>query len=252
MQNIPLPWPSPQDLDEIVRKANGSFIFAFTLTKYIREGREPPENLRLIVDSHNGVDGMYTEIIQQFWKDVRFPTVFSTIILLRTPLSVHGLASLLNLTISEILIEILKIQSILVIPADNKSPVDVVHTSLRDFSSSKKRSEALFVHTPKNHLVTAERCLEVMSIQSGMVVFKEEATKYASEHWHDHLRLTLEHPDSIYLKYDLTVLNIFVGQSYKTWFNTILIMGGYDEIYASLTAVIQKAEVSPHTLQTLQ
>ena len=250
MKYVPLPWPSPWDLDEIVRKVNGSFIFASTLTKYIGGGREPPERLRLIVESHDGVDGMYTEIIQQFWKDVRFPTVFSTIILLRTPLSVAGLASLLHLTIPEILIEILKIQSILVIPVDdNETPVDVVHTSLRDFSISKERSEALFVRTPKNHLITAERCLEVMSTQSEVVVFKEEAAKYASEHWHDHLRLALEDPDSIYLKYDLTVLKIFVGQSLKTWFNVILMMNEYDKIYATLTAVIQKAEVSPHFVQ---
>ena len=248
MKNIRLPWPSQRDLDAIVRKVNGSFIFASTLTKYIGEGREPPQRLRLIVKRHNGVDGMYTEIIQQFWEDEHFPTVFSTIMLLRSPLSIAELASLLDLTTTEILIEILKIQSILVIPADNMSPVDVVHTSLRDFSISKKRSEMLFVDTPQNHLITAERCLKVISTQSGVVVFKE-AARYASEHWHDHLRLTLEDPDSNYFKYDLPVLKTYVGQSFEIWFNTILLIGGYDKIYRELTAVFQKAKVTRHSVQ---
>ena len=249
MGNIRLPWPSSRDLDEIVGKVNGSFIFASTLTKYIGEGREPPQRLKLIVETHNGVDGMYTEIIQQFWDDEHFTIVFSTIMLLHTPLSITGLASLLDLTIPEIIVEISKIQSILVIPADNNTPLDVAHASLRDFSISKKRSGALFVNSAQNHLITAERCLKVMSTQSGMV-FKDEAAKYASGHWHDHLRHTLEDRDSNYLKYDLNTLKVFVEKSFKTWFNTILSMSLDDQICNAIKAIIQKAKVSPPSLQT--
>ena len=252
MENIPSPWPSPPDLDEIVRKVNGSFIFASTLTRYISEGREPPQRLKLIVERHNGVDGMYTEIVEQFWGDEHFPIVFSTIMLLRTPLSVMGLASLLDLTIPDILTEILKIQPILVIPADNSTPVDVVHTSLRDFSVSKERSGAIFVNTPENQLITAQRCLKVMSRESGVVVLKGETAIYAYRHWHGHLLLTLEDPDYIDLQRDLlAALNFFVAQSFKIWFNTIIFNSGYDEIYAALTNIIQKAMVSLCSSQTI-
>ena len=252
MGNTPSPWPSPSDLKNIVRKINGSFIFASTLTKYIREGTEPPQRLKLIVERHNGVDGMYTEIVQRFWGREHFPIVFSTIMLLHRPLSVVGLASFLDLSIHDILIEIFKIQSILVIPADNETPVDVVHTSLRDFSVSKERSGAIFVNTPENQLITAERCLKVMSTDSGEVVLEGEAARYASKHWHDHLLLTLEDPDSIYLQYNLpTTLNFFVAQSFKIWFNTIMVDHGYDETYTALTNIIQKATVSPPSSQTI-
>ena len=246
MENIPLPWPSPRDLDEIVGKVNGSFIFASTLTKYIGEGREPLQRLKLIVEKHDGVDGMYTEIIKQFWEDGHFPIIFSTIILLHRPLSITELTSLLDLTIPEIIIEISKIQSILVIPADNNTPVDVVHTSLQDFTISKERSGALFVNSPQNHLITAEHCLKVMSMQLGVVVFKEEAVKYASKHWHDHLHQTLK--DQI-LKYDLDALEVLVGESFKTWFNTILSMSMDDQICNTIEAIIQKAKVSPPSVQ---
>ena len=252
MEIIPSPWPSPSDLNEIVRKVNGSFIFASTLMKYISEGKEPLQRLKFIVERHNGVDGMYTEIVQQFWRDEHFRIVFSTIMLLRRPLSVTGLASLLDLTIPDILTEILKIQSILVILADNETPVDVVHTSLRDFSVSKERSGVIFVNTPENQLITAERCLKVMSTESGVVVLEGEAAKYALEHWHHHLLLTLGDPDSIYLQNDLpSTLNFFVAQSFKTWFNTIIVDSKYDEIYAALTYIIQKATVSPPSSQTI-
>ena len=252
MGNIPSPWPLPSDLNEIVRKVNGSFIFASTLTRYISEGTEPPQRLKLIVERHNGVDGMYTEIVQQFWGHEHFPIVFSTIMLLRRPLSVIGLASLLDLTIPDILTEIFKIQSILVIPADNKTPVDVLHTSLRDFSVSKERSGAIFVNTPENQLITAQRCLKVMSRESGVVVLEGEAAIYAYRRWHDHLLLALEDPDSIYLWHNLpATLNFFVAQSFKTWFNTIIVDHRYDEIYDALTNIIQKATVSPPSSQTI-
>ena len=83
-----------------------------------------------------------------------------------------------------------------------------------------------------------------MSIQSGGVVFKGEAAIYASKHWHNHLRLTWEGPDYDNLQYDLPVLNI-VAVRFKIWFNTILNMKQHNEIYAALTPLIQKAEVSP-------
>ena len=252
MENIPSPWPLPSDLDEIVEKVNGSFIFASTLTRYISEGIEPLQRLKLIVERHNGVDGMYTEIIQQFWGCEHFPIVFSTIILLRTPLSVVGLASFLNLSILDILIEIFRIQSILVIPADNSMPVDVVHTSLRDFSVSKEQSGGIFVKTPENQLITAKRCLKVMSTESGVVVLEGEAAIYASNHWHDHLLLTLEGPDSIHLQHNLpATLDFFAAQSFKIWFNTIIVDGEYNRIYAGLTSIIEKATVSPRSLQTI-
>ena len=252
MENIPLPWPSPSDLKKIVRKVNGSFIFTSTLTEYIREGTEPPQRLKLIVERHIGVDGMYTEIIQRFWGHEHFQIVFSTIMLLCKPLSIIGLTSFLHLSIHNILFEIFKIQLILVILADNETPVDIVHTSLWDFSVLKERSGAISVNTPQNQLITAEHCLKVMLTQSGLVVLEGEAAIYAFQHWHDHLPLTLEDPDSIYLQDDLdTTLNFFVGQSFKIWFNTIIVDGGYNKIYARLTNIIEKATVSPCSLQTI-
>ena len=251
MGNTPLPWPSPSDLKNIVRKVNGSFIFASTLTKYIREGMEPPQSLKLIVERHCGVDEMYAKIVEQFWGHEHFRIVFSTIMLLRRPLSVVGLASFLDLSIHDILTEIFKIQSILVIPADNSTPVDVVHISLRDFSVSKERSGAIFVNTPENQLITVERCLKVMSGQSGVVVL-EGAAIYAFKHWHDHLLLTLEDPDSIYLHHDFpATLNFFVAQSFKIWFNTIILHKVYDKIYNTFKNIIQKAKVSPPSSQTI-
>jgi hypothetical protein len=40
--NISLPWPSQWDLEELVAKSMGSFIFAFTLMNFINDGSDLP------------------------------------------------------------------------------------------------------------------------------------------------------------------------------------------------------------------
>ena len=251
MANIPKPWPSPSDLDEIVRKVNGWFILAATLAKYIGTGRAPPERLKSAVEIHTGLDGAYIEIMNEFcnefWNDELFQTVFSTIMLLQRPFSVFSLARLLNLTPSEILIEILKIQSIAIIPSDVDTPVDIVHASLRDFSISPTRTGRFCVGTPEHHLSVVERCLEVMLVNSEQVVFDEDPMIYAASFWHKHLLLTLN-ADSYGLQYDSLVnrLEIFTRQAADTWSNTFILNGDFGDFKSSIDDIRRAVKVSPN------
>ena len=248
MANIPKPWPSPSDLDEIVEKVNRSFIFAATLVKYIGTGEVPPERLKSVVETHTGVDGTYVKIIKEFWDDEHFQTVFSTIMLLQRPFSVTELGTLLNLERSEILIEILKIQSVLIHPRDDDTPVDIVHTSLREFSICPTRAGGLCVETPAHHLFIAERCLKVMLANPRRVVFDKDPMKYAASYWYKHLRLTLN-ADSCSLPYDSLVdsLEKFARQAADTWSNTFILNGhegDFDE--SSIDDISHAVKVSPH------
>ena len=249
MKNIPLPWPSSSELTDIVKLVNGSFIFASTLAKYVRNGLPPPRRLRPIVEAHTGVDEMYREILIQFWNDNYFKIVFSTIILLKRPLSITGLGTLLNFGDNRILFEILKIQSVLHIPDDDKKAVDIVHTSLRDFSTSFQRSGALCVISSENHLRIALCCLQVMATQSRQFIFKEDVAEYASWHWLDHLHLTFWYTDLQYVQYDSLgeKLEVFTRAGFQAWFNTLLSHRGVAEAQDNLQVLngfLQKAKVS--------
>ena len=48
---------------------------------------------------------------------------------------------------------------------------------------------------------------------------------------------------------DLDALEVLVGESFKTWFNTILSMSMDDQICNTIEAIIQKAKVSPPSVQ---
>jgi hypothetical protein len=42
MRSIPPPWPSDRDIETLVRKSEGSFIFADTLVNFINDGTDFP------------------------------------------------------------------------------------------------------------------------------------------------------------------------------------------------------------------
>ena len=63
--NISLPWPSPRDLDELVTKSSGSFIFAFTLVNFVNDGSDlPHRKLRTALQGHSGLDPLYTQVLE--------------------------------------------------------------------------------------------------------------------------------------------------------------------------------------------
>jgi hypothetical protein len=63
--NISLPWPSQWDLDKLVRKSSGSFIFAFTLVNFVNDGSDlPHQKLQTALQSHSGLDPLYTQVLE--------------------------------------------------------------------------------------------------------------------------------------------------------------------------------------------
>ena len=248
MRNIPLPWPLSLELSQIVWIVNGSFIFASTMAMYIRDGLPPPWRLRPIVEAHTRVDDMYREILIQFWNNDYFQTVFSTIIILKCPLSITVLESLLDFGDNRILFELLKIQSVLLIPDDDQKLVDIIYTSLWDFSTSLQQSRILCMESSENQLHVTICCLQAMATQLEQFLFEGEAVKYASHYWIEHLHCTFKDANPRHMQYDSLAekLELFIRQRFQAWFNTALNAEGFsvtDYKLELLQAMIQKAKV---------
>lgn len=57
MENIPLPWPSPSDLEQLVDLSRGSLLFALKIVNFIANGNQlPSENLKEILRRQGQVD----------------------------------------------------------------------------------------------------------------------------------------------------------------------------------------------------
>lgn len=72
MKNIPFTWPSPQNLDQLVTKASGQFIYASTVLKFVDDPyHNPVDQLNTILglrsigtaSAYSDLDQLYTQII---------------------------------------------------------------------------------------------------------------------------------------------------------------------------------------------
>jgi len=129
--NISLPWPSQQNLDELVKKSSGSFIFAFTLINFVNDGSDlPHRKLHAALQSHSGLDPLYTQVLQSASCSHHFTRVLQTIITIQRSLSITDLVCFLQIEGGDVIHALEGVQSIIMVPENDKQPVQLFHTSL--------------------------------------------------------------------------------------------------------------------------
>lgn len=253
MRNVPvrLPWPSSADLEALVDKASGSFIFASTLIKFIEDGSDlPHRKLSVALRAHAGLDPLYSQVLSDAAQGRDVKHFLGTIVLLKDFLSITSLGVLLQREPADILRALLGIQSIIMIPGDDDHPVQPFHASLRDFLTTETRSRKLFIDPPTYHIILTVGCLNVMAVPPEDEVYRGEVQQYACNHWcyHFHQSLTggshnlLNHPSYFALT---NYLMTFVSQLFESWFNTLIWCGQLPNVLEVLELVVSLLEVSP-------
>lgn len=59
MQSTSLPQPSPEDLQVIVVRSSGPFIFVSTLVEFALDGKAPRQKLKSVLSLHPILDPLY-------------------------------------------------------------------------------------------------------------------------------------------------------------------------------------------------
>jgi hypothetical protein len=227
MRDVPWPWPSLWNLDALVEKAAGSFIFAFTLINFVNDGTDlPHRKLPIALAAHAGLDPLYTEVLSTAPRGEVLKRVIGTILLLKLDLSITSLGNLLQLNTAHILQTLFGVQSILMIPGNDDAPVRLFHTSLRDFLTSKPRSGDFFIDPPARHLDILLNCLKLMLIPPDTdIFFRGEASEYACNNWCHHFDQWLILGNASHDVSLTSYLKFFVSESFDYWVNTLLIKG---------------------------
>jgi hypothetical protein len=226
-QDLELPFPRIDQLDELVRRAGSLFIYAATVAKWISDpGDHPMLRLQQVLEKdedelsyqHQFLDNMYTEILAQAAKTSRNPVrhesalknVVSTVVLLQAPVRASALAILAGEEMrTAALLPLLSA----VLLVDEPAPVRLFHPSFPEFVTSDERcrDERFVLKTAEGHLHLANRCLDVMNIhlQENICNIKDPSLpntevhllqhtlegvapaelRYACRYWHAHLRL---------------------------------------------------------------
>ena len=241
MQNILQPWPSEFNLDLLVKKSDGSFIFAVTLMDFICKGSGlPQDKLEKALMAEAGLDALYTQVLLDAPHDHHFDRVFGTVMLLSSPLPITSIAQLLQLRTEDIVQTMLGVQSILMIPGNDDQSIQLFHTSLRDFLVSLPRSKECFIKPSIRHLSIATDCMTILAKPPDEGIFYSGGQEYACLNWCYHLHQSLlSRRDKPWSEVFLQLLENF---PLHYWVNTLLI-NGYGNTMDTLDLVLSVLKV---------
>jgi len=179
--DLPVPWPSDDDMQVLVKKANGLFIFVVTAVTFITsQGHMPDKQLALITGSpevnihegRSGLDILYSTILERgygsvnadekYFSDLR--GVWGYIVTAFNPLSRNGIATLLEKAPNEISTSLRLHHAVLRIPKSKAEPVRVYHKSFPDYLTNPTRctDSRFFLDAKQCHTQMAISCLKLM------------------------------------------------------------------------------------------
>jgi len=241
MLDVSPPWPSESDLNSLVRKSEGSFLFATTLIDLVGSRGLPQDNLCRALTVEGGLDPLYAQILADAHRDHNFERVIGTVMLLQKSISIVFLAHLLQLRPADIVQTLMGLQSILMIPGGDNEAIRVFHTSLRDFLTSPGRSLDFFVNPSARHLSIAADCLRVITVRPTDDFCYGDREMYACLNWCHHFEQGVTNGVDD-LSDLMSCLMDFASKSVDCWVNTSLVEGVKQ--LQVLRSVISKLRVS--------
>lgn len=152
-------WPGEEKIQTLAQKADGLFIYAATVCRFVAGRGSPSRNLSKLLPAdvtptpalgkpRSGVlpmralDEMYTKILElsiDRHEAILFKQIVGSIIVLSNPISVRTLAKLLDVPPSDIGDTLDPLHSVLNTSRDDTSPIRLLHLSFRDFLIDKER-----------------------------------------------------------------------------------------------------------------
>ena len=159
-------WPGPQVVQELARRAGGLFIWAETVTKFIRSG-DPEGRLGLVLEEAGTsyLDTLYEQVLNASFpnptaSEIRtLCSVLGTVILAKAPLSLLAIAHLLSLKVSTVEHICASLQSLV----RSGDTLGFYHESFVDFLIDTRRSTSIFFITRQHgSQILAQACLRMM------------------------------------------------------------------------------------------
>jgi hypothetical protein len=193
---LPLGWPGHDKIERLVQRADGLFIYAATVYRFINgDGQWSQQNLLDIVlpDAGSGqspewahnvssksptweLDEIYTQILQHSFNKVQdgrdkgrlsqmLKLIVGSFALLAEPLPAATLANLLQISPETVNLRVRHLHSVLNIPQSQDHPIRLLHPSFRDFLVNKDRCSDpnFWVDEKQAHRTLAESCIQLMS-----------------------------------------------------------------------------------------
>ncbi|KAF2193124.1 putative WD-repeat protein [Zopfia rhizophila CBS 207.26] len=195
-EDLPANWPGDDKVERLVQRADGVFIYAATVCRFIKgDGQWLPQDLLDLVLLGAGssqlpewernvpsksptweLDGIYTQILQRSFDKIQggrdkdrlsqtLKQVIGSLAILAEPLPAANLANLLQIRPEVVNLRVWHLQSVLNVPQNPHHPVWLLHPSFRDFLLDEQRchDQSFWVEEKQAHRTLMESCIRLMS-----------------------------------------------------------------------------------------
>ncbi|KAF9472196.1 hypothetical protein BDN70DRAFT_998279 [Pholiota conissans] len=171
---FPSPWPKKSDIDHIVQKSSGQFIFASTVIKFIDlPRRHPVERLNIILcltdagdeSPFAAIDSLYHFILSAVDDLPKVLDILSLLILgtqYSKSLSVSTVENLLGIEVHRALMDM---HALVFVPPPTIrfNLLHIHHASFYDFLFDKSRSGSFYVNAHEGHAKLSKRWLNAIA-----------------------------------------------------------------------------------------
>ncbi|KAL8868393.1 MAG: hypothetical protein Q9174_005022, partial [Haloplaca sp. 1 TL-2023] len=282
-------WPTQQDQQILVQRSDCLFIYAKTVCRYVGDLNWNPEERLIEVLQGNstgmqataGLDAMYTQVLKKALvhgkHEVeihalcdRFKHVVGTIVTVFDELGVSAISRLLSMRIGQLEAVFRNLHSILDVPADQESPIRLLHPSFHDFliDGNRCRDERLCVNETSMHESLVGVCLDTMSAtlkrnschlqtpgssiqdldQGVFDVNLPKHVRYACLYWVDHLALTCTDFRARHMLCDKGKVHLFLQRDLLHWLEAMSLMRRMSQAVLMITRLAKILERVPDQL----
>lgn len=242
------PWPSPEDLDRIVGKSSGLFIFALTVVKFVGDRlHNPAQRLQAILDdkpsrdtAYPDLDALYLDAVSVFPDADTVRLILGIVYCLSVPMTISALHHLLDRPDVDARIVVPALGSVLLSSENGQQPIQFYHASFRDFLVSPQRSRRYTIDPVIYHRLMAQLCFKTMvralkrnmcgiddpsklnrdieDLQERRQAAYDEALLYACRYWSHHL-IQLPSQGGVYESL-LSAMQEFCSKALLYWIET--------------------------------
>jgi hypothetical protein len=151
MAMIPEPWPSPEIIDDLVKKSSGYFIYVSTIIKFIDDKKfRPTERLAVITGMAEpcfgvpfaALDQLYTQILAEVPAQPQFLKIL-TVIAAKISFWPTHIEQLLELEPGDVQMSLHSLHSVINFPEDGQ--ISTHHTSFCDFLLDPARAGIFYI-----------------------------------------------------------------------------------------------------------
>ena len=163
--DLPSSWPSNKDIDTLVDKSSGQFIYASTVVKFISSRRHGPDHrLEIVLDLRPKgkdlpfaeLDSLYRYVLSSVEETTTIVRIVATALTLRNRVRLAQLADILDLSPRDIKLRLIDLGSLV---EYGNELLNILHASLGDFLFDESRAQELYIDHRLIHTKIAQASL---------------------------------------------------------------------------------------------